>query len=219
LLLGLLIVDGFFLGNTARLLLAAAGSPGGLLPAAGPALAASGVVLLFLVALHWQLSQGPEPGLLWREDTLARAGMLGAVGLGLVFALAVNSRLNYPSPDVGGPELLRPQVLQPEVRELVAELSAWARQDPVAPIAVGEALRPWLIWHVRDVPTVQFQEQTEEGRRGVWAAGSGAPAGERRQWGTSTTVGPIPNTGAVWNWWLYRNAWLLPSRHDIIIVR
>jgi len=68
---------------------------------------------------------------------------------------------------------------------------------------------------------VQFRERPTEGRpeRGVWLAGAGAPEGERRPWRESVQPAPSPTSSAIWNWWLYRNSWLVPSHDDIIVIR
>jgi len=87
---------------------------------------------------------------------------------------------------------------------------------------VSQALRPTLLWHLRDVPTVQFHERPPAagtGLRFLWPAGPDAPPGERRPWRETIAPAPTASPNAIWNWWLYRNAWLVPIRHDIIVGR
>jgi len=173
------------------------------------------LVVLFLGLLHWRLRAW------FVAESPVRIAAICGLALGLVFALVVNGRLNYGNYGSGGAELLRPEVLSPDLWNLVDEMQLWARQEPTGTIAVAEALRPSLLWHLRDVPTVQFRERPIEGRpeRGVWLAGVGAPEGERRPWRESVKPAPSPTSRAIWNWWLYRNSWLVPSRDDIIVVR
>ena len=98
-------------------------------------------------------------------------------------------------------------------------MQTWARQEPNATIAVGEALRPSLLWHLRNVPTVQFQARPSEPLiRGLSPDGH-APDGERRPMSETVAIGPITSSSDLWNWWLYRKSWLVPTRHDIIVVR
>lgn len=218
LLVGLLVaVDVCFVINTGRLVASALRAPGGVgwqVHAAplGFALLALG----FLLIVHWQLRR-------WLDSpTLARAAALAAVVLGLGFAVTTNGRLQYGPAGAGRAELLRPEALRPEVFGLVEELRTWARQDPQTPILVSAALRPALLWHLRDVPPVTFVERLpSEGtlRRSVWVAGPDAPAGERRPWREIVGGLPAASSGALWNWWLYRQSWLVHNRHDIIVVR
>jgi hypothetical protein len=213
--LAVVVIDGCFLVNTLRFVLSI--TAWGSTPAVvGPVLAASGVALILLALLHWHLLQWPA---LWRAATPARVGTLAAVALGLLFVVTVNSRLNYAQVGPTSPELLRPEVLAPDVREIVTEMQTWARQEPTTPIQVDASLRPWLLWHLRDVATAQFATTPEPDRRGLWAAGPEAPPGERRLLRRTALVGPIATSATLWNWWLYRNSWLLPTRHDTIVIR
>jgi hypothetical protein len=178
--------------------------------------------------MHWRLREwwraADRPG---EPSRPLRVSAIVAVALGLAFVGVTNGRLQYADYGAGGAELLRPQALSPNVYGIVEELQAWARQEPTSPIIVSEALRPLLLWHLRDVPTARFQSEFPDAmltppgqvRRGLWPAVPGAPEGERQPLDETVAVGPIPSTGALWNWWLYRNSWLVPTRHDIIVVR
>lgn len=224
----LLAIDACFVVNTLRLLLSGAAAPGAL-GGRGRDLALSLVAALVLVGVHWQLAAW------WREALrdvpggarLTRVGVLGLLALGVTFTVLANDRLQFGREGAGEAELVRPDALAPSVYELVEELKTWARQAPNEPIYVGAALRSYLLWHLRDVAPVEFRERPPApgttaaivGRRGVWPAGSAAPPGEQQPLRTSVAIGPIPSTSALWNWWLYRNAWLVPTRHDIIVVR
>jgi hypothetical protein len=213
--------------NTLRLMQSSVMGPAGL-GGRGRELALSLVVLAFLALMHWRLRDW------WRADGRPgeasrplRVSAIVAVALGLAFVGVTNGRLQYADYGAGGAELLRPQALSPNVYGIVEELQTWARQEPTSPIIVGDALRPLLLWHLRDVPTARFQNDFPDAmrmppgqvRRGLWPAGPGAPEGEQQPLEETITVGPIPSTGTLWNWWLYRNAWLVPTRHDIIVVR
>jgi hypothetical protein len=213
--------------NTVRLLQSLVASPAGVGPR-GRELAFSLLLLAFLGLLHWRLvewwrASGPagEPSRPLRVSTIV------AVAVGLAFVLVANGRLQFADYGAGGAELLRPHALSPNVYAIAEELQTWARQEPSSPIVVGEALRPLLLWHLRDVPTARFQNDFPDAlhtlpgnvRRGIWPAGPGAPEGERQPLDETISITPIPSTGALWNWWLYRNAWLVPTRHDIIVVR
>jgi hypothetical protein len=172
------------------------------------------VILGILVLLHWALREW------WREESPTRGAALAAVVFGLVFAFATNGRLNYANYGAGDAELLRPEALSPDLYELMDEVWTWSRQDPTAPIAVSEELRPTLLWHLRNVPGVRFERRPGEPLvRGLWPAGPDAPPGERRPLSETVTIGPITSSSEVWNWWLYRKSWLVPTRHDIIVVR
>ncbi|HEY7066823.1 MAG TPA: hypothetical protein VII06_35490 [Chloroflexota bacterium] len=213
--------------NTLRLIQTSLGGPTNL-AARGREVALSVLVLVFLGYVHWHLRGwwrgGDAPGAAARPT---RVGAVIAVALGLAFVVVANGRLQFANYGAGGPELLRPVALSPGIYELVDDLQAWARQENSSPIIVSETLQPLLLWHLRDVPTVRFQHDfpdagvqvTGQVRRGVWPAGPGAPDGERMPLDETIAVGPIPSAGALWNWWLYRNAWLVPTRHDIIVVR
>ncbi len=213
LLATLVVLDAFFVVNTLRLLLSAATTPGGM-PGAARDVVMSVVILAILAGLHWSLRQW------WREEPPARGAALAAIVFGLAFVFATNGRLNYANYGAGDAELLRPEVLSPDVNVLMDEVQAWSRQDPTAPIAVSEALRPTLLWHLRNVPGVRFEQRPGEPLiRGLWPAGPDAPPGERRPLSETVTIGPITSSSDVWNWWLYRKSWLVPTRHDIIVVR
>jgi uncharacterized protein (TIGR03663 family) len=213
--------------NTLRLLQTSIIAPAGL-GARGRELALSLLVLAFLGLMHWRLLDwwraAGQPG---EASRPLRISALVGAGLGLAFVLVTNGRLQFADYGAGGSELLRPHALSPNVYSIVDELQTWARQEPTSPIVVSDTLRPLLLWHLRDVPTARFQSDFPDPmhtlpgnvRRGIWPAGPGAPEGERQPLDETITVGPIPSTGAVWNWWLYRNAWLVPTRHDIIVVR
>jgi len=213
--------------NTVRLLQSSLAAPGGL-SARGRELALGVLVLAFLALLHrrlsdWWQASGP-PG---EASRPLRVTAIIAVALGLAFVGVTNGRLQFADFGAGEAELLRPQALSPSVYSLVEEVQTWARQEPTSPIVVSDALQPLLLWHLRDVPTVRFQDtfpdalSTPPGtvRRGLWPAGPGAPEGERQPLDETITVGPIPSSSALWNWWVYRNSWLIPTRHDIIVVR
>jgi hypothetical protein len=226
LLAALLAINIVFLVNTLRLLVSTVGSPTGLVPR-GRDLAFSALTLLILAVVHWRLAGW------WREALrdvpggarLSRVGAVGLLALGVAFMLLVNDRLQFGREDAGSAELLRPEALYADVYDLAAELQTWYRQEPNVPIFVSASLRPALLWHLRDVATVQFIERPPDpgaaalGRRGVWPVGTDAPQGERRPLRETVTIGPIPSTSVLWSWWVYRNAWLVPTRHDIIVVR
>ncbi|HLI25848.1 MAG TPA: hypothetical protein VKZ60_02175 [Chloroflexota bacterium] len=218
LLVGLLGgVDLCFVINTGRLVASTVRAPGGVGPQVyAISLGLALLVLGLLLLVHWALRD-------WLDSaTLARAVALAAGILGLGFAVAANGRLQYGPDGAGRAELLRPEALRPEVFTLVEELRTWARQEPQTPIPVGAALRPSLLWHLRDVPTVQFVARAPVERplpRSVWVAGPDAPTGERRPWRETLTALPPLSSSALWNWWLYRQSWLVPTRHDIIVVR
>ncbi len=213
--------------NTLRLAQSGLAGPAGL-GGRGREVLLSLAVLGFLAAMNWRLREWwgavSEPG---EASRPLRVSTIVALVLGLAFVGVTNGRLQYADYDAGGAELLRPQALSPNVYNIVDELQTWARQEPSSPIIVGEALKPLLLWHLRDVPTVRFQDEFPDAlhtppgqvRRGLWPAGPGAPEGERQPLDEAISVGPIPSTGALWNWWLYRNSWLVPTRHDIIVVR
>ncbi len=213
LLATLVVMDAFFVVNTLRLLLSSATAPGGL-ALAGRSILMSVVILGILVVLHWALREW------WQEESPARAGALAAVVFALVFAFATNGRLNYANYGAGGAELLRPEALSPDLYELMDEVWTWSRQDPTAVIAVSDQLRPTLLWHLRNVPNVRFEQRPGEPLlRGLWPAGPDAPPGERRPLSETVTIGPMTSSSEIWNWWLYRKSWLVTTRHDIIVVR
>ena len=213
--------------NTLRLVQSLVTSPAGV-GLRGRELAFSVLVLAFLGLVHWRLLDW------WRTSAPAgepsrplRVSAIVAVALGIAFMLVANGRLQFADYGAGGAELLRPYALSPNVYAIAEELQTWARQEPTSPIVVGESLRPALLWHLRDVPTARFQSDFPDAlhtlpgsvRRGIWPAGPGAPEGERQPLDETISITPIPSTGALWNWWVYRNAWLVPTRHDIIVVR
>jgi hypothetical protein len=212
-LVALVVVDAFYAVNTLRLILSMATIPGAA-ATGGKSLALSGVILLILIGLHLGLRDW------WREELPTRAAALGGVAFALIFVFATNGRLNFGNSGAGNVELLRPEAMSADLHELIDEVQTWARQEPNATIAVGEALRPSLLWHLRNVPTVQFQARPGEPLiRGLWPAGPDAPDGERRPISETVTIGPITSSSDLWNWWLYRKSWLVPTRHDIIVVR
>src|SRR5262249_46799520 len=153
LLLALLVADAFFVVNVLRFVIAGVtgARPGGL-GGGVRELASYGLILVFLGLLHARLAPW------WRTESPARAAALGGLAAALVFVVATNGRLSFANSGAGSAELLRPEVLAPEVQELSSELQLWARQEPNVPITVSAALRPSLLWHLRDVPTVQFVE-------------------------------------------------------------
>ncbi|HZU05320.1 MAG TPA: hypothetical protein VFB73_05055 [Chloroflexota bacterium] len=224
LLLALLAIDLCYVVNTTRLLASLFALRGGSPPVETRSLLASGLILLLLLVLHWRLARWGREHLPGEQQANweARVGVLAALALGLVFAITVNGRLNYAHYGAGGAELLRPEALAPDLWELIEEVQAWGRQNPNTPIVVSQALRPSLLWHLRDVPTVQFHERPPAagtGLRFLWPAGPDAPPGERRPWRETIAPAPTMSPNALWNWWLYRNAWLVPIRHDIIVGR
>jgi hypothetical protein len=212
-LVALVVVDACYAVNTLRLILSMLTVPGG--AATGwKNLALSAVILLILLGLHLALRDW------WQEESPTRAAALGAVAFGLIFVFATNGRLNFANSGAGNAELLRPEAMSPDLYELSDEVQTWARQEPTATIAVSEALRPSLLWHLRNVPTVRFQARPSEPLiRGLWPAGPEAPDGERRPVRETVAIGPITSSSDLWNWWLYRKSWLVPTRHDIIVVR
>ena len=98
----------------------------------------------------------------WREESPTRRRRSAALAFALIFVFATNGRLNFANSGAGNAELLRPEAMSPRSYELLDEVQTWARQEPNATIAVGEALRPSLLWHLRNVPTAQFQARPSE---------------------------------------------------------
>ena len=216
LLAGLLVaLDVCFVLNSGRFLTSSLRGPG---PSALSATSLGFVLLTlgFLLAVHWRLRA-------WLDSARLERGLaLLALVLGVGFAVAVNGRLQYGAGNAGRAELLRPEALRPEVYALAEELRTWARQEPRTPIPISAALRPSLLWHLRDVPTAQFVEHppaTGPLPRSVWVAGPEAPEGERQPWRETLGTLPTMSSSTLWNWWVYRESWLVPTRHDIIVVR
>jgi hypothetical protein len=213
LLVALVVVDAAFAVNTLRLILSLVMVPGAL-ATGGKNLLFSFVILLILLGIHAALRDW------WRAESPTRAAALGALAFALIFVFATNGRLNYANSGAGNAELLRPEAMSPALYDLLDDVQTWARQEPTATIAVGEALRPSLLWHLRNVPTAQFQARPGEPLiRGLWPAGPEAPDGERRTYRETVAIGPIAGSSDLWNWWLYRKSWLVPTHHDIIVVR
>ena len=212
--------------NTLRLVQSLIGTPGGL-GSRWRELALSVLVLAFLALMHWHArAWWRAAGRTGEPSRPLRVSTIVAIVLGLVFVGVTNGRLQYADYGAGGPELsgrrrwhractTSSTSYRPGRGRSLCRRSSSATRCGRCYSGTCATCRRLAFKTSSPTPFARRRD------RSVGASGRPGPApeGERQPLDETITVGPIPSTGALWNWWVYRNAWLVPTRHDIIVVR